>query len=65
MGFKSKQNARLYITAALFTDGEVGWVDVDEEDAGGGWVLYSQFRIEDVQVAQIVCVVGRTEPGQN
>lgn len=36
MGFKSKQNARLYITAALFTDGEVGWVDVDEEDAGGG-----------------------------
>lgn len=35
------------------------------KDAGWSWVLYSQFRIEDVQVAQIVCVVGRAEPGQN
>lgn len=28
-------------------------------------MLYSQLRIEDVQVAQIVCVVGRAEPGQH
>lgn len=28
-------------------------------------MLYSQLRIEDVQVAQIVCVVGRAEPGQD
>ena len=27
--------------------------------------MYSQLRIEDVQVAQIVCVVGRAEPGQH
>lgn len=53
------------ITHNSCADGWIGWVDVDEEDAGGGWVLYSQFWIEDVQVAQIVCVVGRTEPGQN
>lgn len=26
---------------------------------------YSQLRIEDVQVAQIVCVVGWAEPGQH
>lgn len=35
------------------------------KDAELGGVLYSQFRIENVQVAQIVCVVGRAEPGQN
>lgn len=40
------------------------WGDAGEQDAGG-WESYSQFRIEDVQVAQIVCVVGRAEPGQN
>ena len=28
-------------------------------------MVYSQLRIEDVQVAQIVCVVGRAEPGQD
>lgn len=28
-------------------------------------MLYSQLRIEDVQVAQIVCVVCRAEPGQH
>lgn len=27
--------------------------------------MYSQFRIENVQVAQIVCVVGWAEPGQH
>lgn len=27
--------------------------------------MYSQLRIEDVQVAQIVCVVGRAEPWQD
>lgn len=43
--------------------GEMGWCWW--KDAVGGWVLYSQLRIEDVQVAQIVCVVGRAEPGQD
>lgn len=62
---RHKVNEMHKYTAARSTDGGVGWGDGDEEDAGGGWTLYSQFRIEDVQVAQIVCVVGRAEPGQN
>lgn len=40
------------------------WGNVCWRDAGVGWV-YSQFRIENVQVAQIVCVVGWAEPGQH